>query len=317
MIDLTSYAANVYSQNGEDGILEALFAQLNIESGTFCEFGAWDGKYLSNTYRLFERGWRGWYIEGNPPRYRQLRGNIAGPDVELICAYVTLTGGQTLDHLLMSSRLYSSGLVDHLDLLSIDIDSDDLAVWRSFTLLRSKVVVIECNPTIPPDVHFENPVGKNQGNSTRAIYEFARSIGYQLVGATACNLIFLDEAVGEMPFSVLDLSRPLPNAGARYFFGYDGALLVASPATGTTISPTLMRVPWNGAVFAQPVGKVFRQYDEHRLVHAIGVVWSLSRALIGHPKSGFRECAWVIRSRRTRRHAPRPFKRQKGGGDRR
>ena len=36
---------NIFSQNGEDGIIEYIFDKLNIsENGTFIEFGAWDGK---------------------------------------------------------------------------------------------------------------------------------------------------------------------------------------------------------------------------------------------------------------------------------
>jgi hypothetical protein len=58
---------NVFSQFGEDGIIEYLFDKINVNDGeTCCEFGAWDGKHLSNTFRLVkERNFRALYIEGD------------------------------------------------------------------------------------------------------------------------------------------------------------------------------------------------------------------------------------------------------------
>ena len=60
---------NKYSQNGEDGILKEILSRLNLtESDNYwcCEFGAHNGKYISNTFALVEKGWNAVYIEGNP-----------------------------------------------------------------------------------------------------------------------------------------------------------------------------------------------------------------------------------------------------------
>ena len=39
-----TYKKNVYSQNGEDGIIEEILKRFNITSGWVCEFGAWKWK---------------------------------------------------------------------------------------------------------------------------------------------------------------------------------------------------------------------------------------------------------------------------------
>ena len=47
------FKKNVYSQNGEDGILEEILKKLDLrKNGWCCEFGAWDGKRGSNTFNL-------------------------------------------------------------------------------------------------------------------------------------------------------------------------------------------------------------------------------------------------------------------------
>src|SRR5690242_6376825 len=69
---LQLFRRNVYSQNGEDGVLDEIFRRLSMDSGWFCEFGAWDGRYGSNSYNLLRNGWRGVMIEGDPRRYRRL-----------------------------------------------------------------------------------------------------------------------------------------------------------------------------------------------------------------------------------------------------
>ena len=44
------FKKNVFSQNGEDGIIEELIKRLEIKNLEVCEFGAWDGKLYSNTF---------------------------------------------------------------------------------------------------------------------------------------------------------------------------------------------------------------------------------------------------------------------------
>ena len=93
---------NIYSQNGEDGVTELLIDFLDIKEGSFCEFGAWDGKYLSNTFNLLQnRNWKGVYIEGDEGKYQDLLQlkNEFGDRVQTINAYVDHKGQNTLDNL--------------------------------------------------------------------------------------------------------------------------------------------------------------------------------------------------------------------------
>lgn len=72
MKTLIKYRKNYYSQNGEDGVIEEILKRMGIKQGWFVEFGAWDGKYLSNTYALVEKGWKGVEIEGDKTKFEKL-----------------------------------------------------------------------------------------------------------------------------------------------------------------------------------------------------------------------------------------------------
>jgi len=74
-MSLLNYRKNIHSQNGEDGILEYIFDKLkaSLPEEKWCvEFGAWDGKHLSNTFKLVENGWNGVYIEGDDIKFSDL-----------------------------------------------------------------------------------------------------------------------------------------------------------------------------------------------------------------------------------------------------
>ena len=69
------FKKNIYSQNGEDGILEEILIKLNLKkNGWCCEFGAWDGKYCSNTFNLVKNfSYKAIYIEGDENKFKDLK----------------------------------------------------------------------------------------------------------------------------------------------------------------------------------------------------------------------------------------------------
>ena len=67
------YRRNVYSQNGEDGVVAELVRRVGLEPSWTCDVGAWDGRYGSNCYALVKRGWPCLMIEANPRKYEYLQ----------------------------------------------------------------------------------------------------------------------------------------------------------------------------------------------------------------------------------------------------
>lgn len=281
MLNLNEYKNNVYSQYGEDGIIKKIFNELGINKGYFCEFGAWDGKNFSNTFALYEAGWSGCYIKGNEFRFEDLKKNITRRDVDIVNAFVSPSGENTLDRILGKVNI----LARKLDLLSIDIDSDDLAIWRSIKSQRPTVVVIEYNPTIPIDIDYENPEGENKGNSASSIYKFAMENDYDLVATTTSNMVFIDKAVNSLRFRSFSLCDPQLHLGYRYFWGYDGTLIGMSTHSKQADYKEVFAVPWNGSLFAQPINKKFRVLDQRKFLRIIGFGISILSVCLRRPFS--------------------------------
>ncbi|MDC3019580.1 hypothetical protein OAZ97_00685 [Prochlorococcus sp. AH-736-E15] len=188
--ELLNYRSNIYSQNGEDGIISEILKRLNLDQKKYwcVEFGAWDGMHLSNTFALVQRNnWNAVYIEGDKKKYN-----------DLLCTARKYKNITTVNKFVESDKNHKNSLdnilsrtllpVDY-DLLSIDIDSYDLAILNEYKG-KPKIIVIEINSSIPPGIlQWHN--GKNFiGNSFSSTLLVAKDKGYTLVCHTG-NMIFV------------------------------------------------------------------------------------------------------------------------------
>lgn len=186
--NLIYYRQNIYSQFGEGGIIEEICKRLKLTRGWFVEFGAWDGKHLSNTYRLLkDASWRGVYIEGDKLRYEVLLQTCSGFSGRTfpLCAMVGYEGENKLDDLLAQTPIPQD-----FDLLSVDIDSYDWQVWNALKNYHPKIVIVESNASIPPSTSSIHNPPISYGASFTALVNLGLEKGYQIVCHTG-NCIFV------------------------------------------------------------------------------------------------------------------------------
>ncbi len=129
--DVTCYERRIDSQNGEDGIIEAIFSKIGTTNKSFVEFGS--GNLSECNTRYLARGrWKGLWMDAT---YLDRWGRVKQ---ERITA-------ENIEALFVK---YS--VPREFDVLSIDIDGNDYWVWKAITEYHPRVVVIEYNATIPP-----------------------------------------------------------------------------------------------------------------------------------------------------------------------
>lgn len=188
--NLQAFKKNITSQNGEDGIIEKIFEIIGCQNKVCVEFGACDGRFLSNTWNLrVNKGWKGILIEADPVKAKRLCKDYPGD--HCINRYVSHEGPSSLDNILGS--LYID-IPQNFDLLSIDVDGNDYHIWKSFKNYSPSVVIVECNPTIPPYVELAgDPNNTDIGCSALALVKLAHKKRYKLVAMTKCNLFFVQD----------------------------------------------------------------------------------------------------------------------------
>ncbi len=160
------------------------FVEFGVESGTQC-----------NCARLAcVEGWAGLFLEADAEHFAKLTANYRDcPRVRCVREVVTSANIEAL--------LAAQEVPADLDVLSIDIDSNDYWVWRAVHRWRPRLVVIEYNATHPPPalwVMQENPAhrwdGSNYfGASLASLAALGREKGYTLVAtdSTGVNAFFV------------------------------------------------------------------------------------------------------------------------------
>ncbi|MEM5810449.1 MAG: hypothetical protein QXP66_00940 [Candidatus Aenigmatarchaeota archaeon] len=225
---LLNFKYNVFSQNGEDGIIEKIL-DIIPDKNKFCvEFGAWDGVFLSNTRNLIlNRGYSAVLIEADKEKFKELKNNyIYNPSVITLNKFVGFNNNDNLDIILKDVSIP----VD-FDFLSIDVDGNDYHIWNAIQYYKPKLVCIEYNPTIPVEIDFVQPADYsiNQGCSLLSLVRLGKAKGYELISTCFVNAFFVKKEY----FSLFDITDNSPEALQTHsdfityiFWGYDGTIFL-------------------------------------------------------------------------------------------
>jgi hypothetical protein len=218
-LSLTGHEVSVYSQSGEDGILLEIFLQIGVTNRCCVEFGIGDGTECNTANLLLNFGWTGLLMDSEDSKiaaaqqfYRQQLGSRAS---NATLAQHRLTAGN------INSVLIEHNVSGPIELLSIDIDSNDYWVWRAINVIQPRVVVIEYNAALGAEKaltmkytpEFRNQSWVNFGASLAALTKLGREKGYVLVGCESrgVNAFFVraDCAAGKLAeVSASDAYRP-------------------------------------------------------------------------------------------------------------
>ena len=187
-IDLSQHERKIFSQNGEDGVIEKIFEVIKTTNKYYVEFGV-ENANECNTRNLRENcGWTGLLMDG-------------GYENKEIGLYQEFITAENINELFQKYKV-----PQEFDLLSIDIDYNDFYVWKSLDeIYQPRVVIIEYNashlPTEDKVVKYDpNAVWDETnyfGASIRALYNLGKRKGYSLIYANnqGVNLFFVKSSI--------------------------------------------------------------------------------------------------------------------------
>lgn len=99
---LSDFCSNdIFTVDGEAGIISHIFDQIGPGSSTAVDIGAGDGDSCSNTASLWRyKGWRALMVEPDPYRFQDLQSNTL--DFNVVChqGFARPEGAESIDSLL-------------------------------------------------------------------------------------------------------------------------------------------------------------------------------------------------------------------------
>lgn len=180
--DLTRHELKVFSQNGEDGVIEAILRRIGDGGApSFVEFGIEGGTEGNCVFLADVLGWPGLFMESDPAAFARLSGK-----------YAHHAGVRTVNAAVgpgnVAQLIRDAGFPDGPAVLSIDVDGIDYWIWRALDM-RPRLVVVEYNAHLPPGSELVQPLEPPMswdetdyfGSSLGALRALARRRGYRFV----------------------------------------------------------------------------------------------------------------------------------------
>ena len=220
--DPREYEFKVYSQWGEDGIIDHLVASAVVTSRTFVEFGVENYAEANTRFLLKHRHWRGLVIDGSNEHIETVRRS------ELFWRYDLRAEASFITRDNINDIIRRNGFFGELGLLSVDIDGNDYWVWQAIDCINPCIVVCEYNSlfgitakiSTPYQADFRRTQAHSSnmyyGASIAALVLLAQQRGYTLVaGNSAGNNVFFvrNDCLG--PLKVQTVEQAYVRAGFR------------------------------------------------------------------------------------------------------
>jgi len=190
---LQDFEFSVFSQWGEDGIIQHLTRHVEVVNRTFIEFGVEDFSESNCRFLLEKDNWQGYVLDGSDTNIGRLQ---ASPSywqhtLSAKAAFVTREN--------VNQLLAESGFDRQLGILSIDVDGMDYHILEALAEWRPSILIVEYNAvfgaeravTVPYEADFsrfaKHSSGLYFGASLSAFVVLLEGRGYSLTGVNSAG----------------------------------------------------------------------------------------------------------------------------------
>jgi hypothetical protein len=179
----------VFSQFGDDGIIQWLTQQLPIPNKTFVEFGVENYREANTRFLLVSNQWSGLVIDGSQHNVSTIKADQVNTffDLQALCSFITTAN--------INELISKAGFAREVGILSVDIDGNDYWVLKAIDVIDPVIIICEYNSLFgfehPYTIEYKSDFvrGKNTpfqfyGTSLKSAYNVAKEKGYSFIG---CN----------------------------------------------------------------------------------------------------------------------------------
>lgn len=231
VLNFQDVAYSNYSQFGEDGVLEYIFALIGATNRIVVEMCCGIAAECNATNLILNHNWAGLLFDGNEKNiaqgkafFNKLISHYRHP--KLIPAWITKNNINDL----IRDNLVSG----EIDLFSLDIDGVDYWLLEALDVITPRVIILEAQLHLGPDLEYTIPyrddfvVGTlefegaqtlmHSGASVRAFNSLLEKKGYRLVGhigGLSPNVVFIKNGLGEDYFPAVAVEDIFDNFNPR------------------------------------------------------------------------------------------------------
>ena len=205
--DYKSAEYRVFSQWGEDGIIQYLLRFVCIDRPIFVEFGVEDYTESNTRFLLTNNQWAGLVIDGSLENINYIHKDPIywATNLKALHSFITKDN--------INELMLKNGINGDIGLLSVDIDGNDYWIWEAIDCISPRIVVCEYNSHFGPTAEVSIPYQENfvrdsahfskiyYGASIAALNSLAITKGYSLVASNSVgnNIFFVrNDLIGNL-----------------------------------------------------------------------------------------------------------------------
>lgn len=191
---LSDYEFKIFSQFGDDGIIQHLIKNIKIKNRIFIEFGVEDFQESNTRFLLMNNNWSGFIMDASEGAMKAVKANSWFWKYDLRCQSAFITKEN------INSLIQQSGF-EEIGLLHVDIDGNDYWINKELDLskISPAIIILEYNSvfgreravTIPYQANFyrfnAHYSGLYWGASLKALTLLMRERGYSLIGSNSAG----------------------------------------------------------------------------------------------------------------------------------
>ena len=183
----------IFSQFGDDGIIQWLLNKMDFPNQTFVEFGVSDYQEANTRFLLMNDNWSGYILDSSANNIEACKGSYYywKHDLHARKAFINRDN--------INSLLQEAPFGVHVGILHIDLDGNDYWIWERIEAISPRVVILEYNAvfgsersiTIPYHPRFDrlsaHYSGLYFGASLPALVSLSNKKGYRYIGSNGAG----------------------------------------------------------------------------------------------------------------------------------
>ena len=189
----------VFSQWGEDGLIQYLLRRVPIERQIFVEFGVENYTESNTRFLLTNNHWAGLIIDGSAENIAFVKRDPIywATNLKAENAFITREN--------INDLISKNGITGDIGLLSVDIDGNDYWILDSIDTISPRIIICEYNSHFGPTAKVTTPYDPSftreaahfskiyYGASIAALNALASRKGYSLVASNSAgnNVVFV------------------------------------------------------------------------------------------------------------------------------